>query len=60
MNSSEMYHGLGLEGYRTVATYSENGKMISAVHSTRAAGCAECGRVHGVGRGRFVCKFVVL
>jgi transposase len=57
MTSSELYHGFGLEGYRTVATRFEGGKMILEVESTRPARCAECGSVHVIGRGRFPREF---
>ncbi len=57
MTSSELYHGFGLEGYRTVATYFEKGRMILEVESTRPPRCAQCGSVHVVGRGRFVREF---
>ena len=51
MTSSELYHGFGLEGYRTVATRFEGGKIILEVESTRPARCPGCGCVHVIGRG---------
>jgi len=57
MTSSELYHGFGLEGYRTVATHFENGKMVLEVESTRPTRCPGCGSVHVVGRGRFLREF---
>jgi transposase len=57
MTSSELYHGFGLEGYRTVATRFEQGRIVLEVESTRPARCAECGSVHVIGRGRFPREF---
>lgn len=57
MTSSELYHGFGLEGYRTVATRFEDGKMVLEVEATRAPRCAGCGSVHVIGRGRFSREF---
>lgn len=57
MTSSELYHGFGLEGYRTVATHFENGKMVLEVEATRPPRCAGCGSVHVVGRGRYLREF---
>ena len=57
MTSSELYHGFGLEGYQTVATYFENSKMIMEVESTRPAQCAGCGSTQVLGRGRFMREF---
>jgi len=57
MTSSELYHGFGLEGYRTVATRFEEGKIIFEVESTRAARCAGCGNVHVIARGRCLREF---
>jgi len=58
MTSSELYHGFGLEGYRTVATHFEDGKILLDVESTRPARCTGCGSVHVIGRGRFAREFV--
>jgi transposase len=60
MTSSELYHGFGLEGYRTVATRFEEGKIILEVESTRAARCAGCGNIHVIGRGRCFREFKAL
>jgi transposase len=57
MTSSELYHGFGLEGYRTLATRFEKGKIILEVESTRPPRCSGCARVDVVGRGRFVRDF---
>ena len=57
MTSSELYHAFGLEGYRTVATRFEGGKMILEVESTRPARCAACGCNRVVGFGRFPREF---
>ena len=57
MTSSELYHGFGLEGYRTVATHFENAKLILDVESTRPARCTGCGSIHIVGRGHFLRQF---
>ena len=35
MTSSEVYHGFGLKGYRTVATRFEDGKIVLQVEATR-------------------------
>ena len=59
MTSSELYHGFGLEGYRTVATRFEQGRIVLEVESKRPARCAECGSVHLIGRGRFPREFKV-
>ena len=58
MTSSELYHGFGLEGYRTLRTRFEDGKMILEVESTRPARCSGCSSVHVLGRGRFVREFI--
>lgn len=60
MTSSELYHGFGLEGYRTVATHFKKGTMILVVESTRPARCSECGSSHVVGRGRYSRDFQTL
>ena len=57
MTSSELYHGFGLEGYRTVATCFEEGKIIFKVEPTRPARCGECGSANVVGNGRFLREF---
>lgn len=57
MTSSELYHGFGLEGYRTVATHFEDSRIVLEVLSTRPARCAGCDSTHVVGRGRFVREF---
>ena len=57
MTSSELYHGFGLEGYRTTATRFEDGKIILEVEATRPPRCAGCGSVHVVGRGRYLRQF---
>lgn len=57
MTSSELYHGFGLEGYRTLATHFENSKIIVEVESRRPPRCAGCGSVDVIGRGRFAREF---
>ena len=57
MTSSELYHGFGLKGYRTVATRFEDGKMVLEVAATRPPRCAGCGSIHVIGRGRFLREF---
>ena len=57
MTSSELYHGYGLEGYRTVATRFQNGRIIFEVESTRPPRCAQCGNVNVIGRGRCLREF---
>jgi len=57
MTSSELYHGFGLEGYRTVATRFEDGKIILEVESRGPARCAECGSAEVISRGRFLREF---
>lgn len=51
MTSSELYHGFGLEGYRTVATRFKNGKIILEVASTRPPRCSGCNSLDVVCRG---------
>lgn len=57
MTSSELYHGFGLEGYRTVATYFEQGRIVLKVESTRPARCSFCHSTRVVGRGRYPREF---
>lgn len=57
MTSSELYHAFGLEGYRTVATRFEHGKIILEVESTCPPRCAVCNARDVIGRGRFVRDF---
>ena len=60
MTSSELYHGFGLEGYRTVATHFEEGKIVLEVEPTRPPRCAGCGSADVIGRGRFLREFKTL
>ena len=53
MTSCELHHGFGFEGYRTVATRFEEGKVIFEVESTRPARCAVCESVIGPGCDTF-------
>ena len=53
MTSSELYHIFALEGYRTVATRFEEGRIILEVESKRPARCARCGSADVIGRGRY-------
>lgn len=57
MTSSELYHGFGLEGYRTVATRFEEGMIVLEVESTQPPRCSECTSIHVVGRGRCIREF---
>jgi len=57
MTSSELYHGFGLEGYRTVATRFEDGRIVLDVESTRPARCGACNSLDVIGRGRFRREF---
>lgn len=57
MTSSELYHGFGLEGYRTVATRFKGGKMILEVESTRPLRCPGCCSLDVVCRGRCTREF---
>lgn len=52
MTSSELYHGFGLEGYQTVATYFEGSKIILNVEYTKSLRCSSCDSAHVVRRGR--------
>jgi transposase len=53
MTSSELYHGFGVEGYRTVRTEFVSRRMVLHLESTRPPRCACCGSGSVVGRGRF-------
>lgn len=53
MTSSELYHGFGIEGYRTVRTEFVSRRMVLHVESTRPPLCSCCGSSSVVGRGRF-------
>lgn len=60
MTRSELYHGFGLEGYQTVATHFENGKIILKVESTRPPRCSECCSLDVVCRGHCTRDFKAL
>lgn len=53
MTSSELYHGFGVEGYRTVRTEFVSRRIVLHVESTRPPRCACCCSGSVVGRGRF-------
>lgn len=57
MTSSELYHGFGLKGYKTVATRFEMGQVILEVEPTRSPRCSCCNNRRVVGRGRFPREF---
>jgi len=60
MTSSELYHGFGLEGYRTVATRFERGKMILEVESRRPCRCSNCRSTDVRRRGQYGREFKTL
>lgn len=57
MTSSELYHGFGLDGYQTMKTSFESGRIILDVASTRPPKCAACGSANVVCRGTYVREF---
>ncbi len=57
MTSSELYHGFGLEGYRTIKTSFLGGRIILDVELTKSPKCAVCNRRNVLGRGRFLRDF---
>ena len=60
VTSSELYHGFGLEGYRTLATYYEKRRMILKVESTRPLRSACCKSTNVICRGRYPRDFKTL
>lgn len=60
MTSSELYHGFGLIGYRTVNTSFGSGKIVMTIESTKPPRCSQCNGLDVVGRGRFVREFKAL
>lgn len=57
MTSSELYHGFALDGYKTMKTSFDSGRIILDVASTRAPKCAACNSLNVIGRGTFIRKF---
>ena len=57
MTSSELYHGFGLEGYRTIKTSFVSGKIILEVECMRAPRCASCDSENVIGRGKYTREF---
>lgn len=57
MTSSELYHGFGLDGYKTMKTTFESGRIVLDVASTRPLKCAVCRSVNVVCRGTYIREF---
>ncbi len=51
MTSSELYHGLALDGYETVATRFDGNKIILEVELKRRPCCSGCSSAKVVRRG---------
>ena len=60
MTSSELYHGFGLEGYRTIKTTFVGGRIILDVELTKSPRCTVCNGYNLIGRGRFIRDFKAL
>jgi transposase len=60
MTSSELYHGFGLEGYKTIKTTFSGGRIILDVELTKSPRCTVCNGYNLIGRGRFVRDFKAL
>jgi len=60
MTSSELYHGFGLMGYKTIKTDFVGGQIIVHVALAKSANCASCNCSNVLGRGRFIRDFKAL
>ncbi len=60
MTSSELYHGFGLQGYRTRASHFESGKIIFVIESTKPPRCSSCNSRDVVCRGQISRDFLGL